>query len=163
MPNVKKYIKNNRGSVDDALDIFQDALIAFYESVMSGKYNEQYKAYGYVYRICINRYINKVQRDKLKFVEEIPEKNLESPKAWFSESESKDEAQLLRELFASVGEKCLELLDYMIYKSMLVEDIMIRMNFPSETAVRMQHQRCKEKLVKEMEKKPALLTKLRGL
>ncbi len=163
LPNVKKYIKNNSGSGDDALDIFQDALLAFYQSVMDGSFNMQYKAYGYVYRLCVYRWINKVQRNKLRYVEELPEMEVETPKSWFSESENKEEASVLTELFSDIGDKCLELLNYMIYKGMLVEDIMIRMNFPSEAAVRMQHQRCKEKVMKEVEKNPTLLIKLRGV
>ena len=163
LPAVKKYIRNSRGTHDDAVDIFQDAVLAFYQSVMNGKFDPTYKVFGYVYKLCMFRWINKVQRDKLHFKDELPEIRVETPHQWFSESEEKEEENLLQKLFAPIGEKCLELLNYTIYGDMLMEDIMIRMNFPSETAARMQHKRCKEKLHSELEKRPELLTKLRGL
>lgn len=163
LPNVKKYIRNNNGSHEDAFDIFQDALLAFYQSVIENRYDPQYKAYGYVYKLCVFRWINKAKREKLSFKEELPEVYAEEPRSWFSESEQNDEEKLLRTLFSSIGEKCLELLSYTIYKGMLLEDVMLRMNFQSLAAVRMQHMRCKEKLTLEMEKRPEILFKLRGL
>jgi RNA polymerase sigma factor (sigma-70 family) len=163
LPNVKKYIRNNSGSNEDAFDIFQDALLSFYQSVMENKFDVQYKVYGYVYKLCVYRWINKAQRERLQFKEELPDVRVEEPKAWFSENEPKDEEALLRNLFSSLGEKCLELLNYTIYKGMLLDDIMLRMNFQSAAAVRMQHMRCKEKLMTEMKNKPEILFKLRGL
>lgn len=163
LPNVKKYIKNNRGNAEEAFDIFQDAILAFYESVMENKFDSQYRVYGYVYRLCVFRWINKVKREKIVFREELPEMNEETPKHWFSESASKEEETVLWDFFSMIGEKCLELLTYTIYKGMLMEDIMHRMSFPSEASVRMQHQRCKEKLLGEVERNPKLLSKLRGI
>lgn len=163
LPNVKKYVRNNSGSNEDAFDIFQDALLAFYQNVMEDKFDVQYKVYGYVYKLCVYRWINKAQRERLQFKEELPDVAIEEPKTWFSENEPKDEEALLRNLFSTIGEKCLELLNYTIYKGMLLEDVMLRMNFQSAAAVRMQHMRCKEKLAIEIEKRPEILAKLRGI
>jgi RNA polymerase sigma factor (sigma-70 family) len=163
LPSVKKYIKSNSGSSDDAFDIFQDALLAFYQSVMENKFDPQYKVYGYVYKLCVFRWINKVKREKIQFKEELPDVEAETPRTWFSEDESKDEQDLLRNLFSTIGEKCLELLNYTIYKEMFLDDVMLRMKFQSGAAVRMQHARCKEKLVREMANRPEILSRLRGL
>ncbi|MBC7388222.1 MAG: sigma-70 family RNA polymerase sigma factor [Opitutaceae bacterium] len=163
LPNFKRFVKNNNGPAEDAFDIFQDALIAFYQSVINGKFDPQYKVYGYVYKLCIYRWINKMTREKLQFKDELPDIQMETPVYWFSENSIKDEQVLLKELFSSIGEKCLELLNYTIFKEIQMEDIMLRMNFPSETSVRMQNMRCKEKLVLEIERNPGLLSKLRKL
>lgn len=163
LPSVRKYIGKLKGDKDDAFDLFQDAVLAFYQSVLDNRFNEKYNVYGYVYKMCVFRWINKVQRDKIRYLDELPEIVLEEPKAWFSENEDKEEEQLLHHLFSSIGTKCIELMNYTIFKKMPHEDIMLRMDFPSIDSVKMQHQRCKEKLVNEMKKKPTLLSKLKGL
>jgi RNA polymerase sigma factor (sigma-70 family) len=163
LPYVKKYIKKNDGNVDDAFDIFQDAVLAFYQSVIENRFNEKYKVHGYVYKLCVFRWTNKVQREKLQYQEELPDMIIEEPKAWFSETEHKEEEAVLRNLFSAIGDRCLELLTYTIYKNMLLEDVMLRMSFPTVTAVKMQHHRCKEKLINEIKKNPEILSKLRNI
>lgn len=163
LPYVKKYIAKFKGDKDDAFDIFQDAVLAFYQSVVDNRFNEQYNVYGYVYKICVFRWTNKIQREKLEFLEELPDILIEEPKEWFSDNADKEEERLLKNLFSSIGDKCLELLNYTIFKKMLLEDVMLRMSFTTIDAVKMQHHRCKEKLVTEMKKNPSILSKLREI
>ena len=165
LPNVTKYIKNNNGSTDEALDIFQDVILSFYEKVMNQNWDPTYTVYGYLYKMCIWRWINKVNRDKPILKKDISELelHLEAPDYWFSETSSNDDEAILHTMFSSIGEKCLELLTYTIYKDMQMEDIQVRMNFPSNESARMQHQRCKQKLMNEISKNPNLLAKLKGV
>ena len=115
LPYVKKYIAKFKGDKDDAFDIFQDAVLAFYQSVVDNRFNEQYNVYGYVYKICVFRWTNKIQREKLEFVEELPDIMIEEPKEWFSDNADKEEEVLLKNLFSSIGDRCLELLNYTIF------------------------------------------------
>lgn len=162
-PVVKKYIVSRNGSKEDAFDVFQDALVDFYKQVVQGQYNEQYKVYGFLFRFSINKWVNKIKRDKkVEFKEDITE--LDAAEHYRHEDYvllGKDE-NLLRNLFAPIGEKCIELLNCTIYLNMLLEDVMLRMNFPSVAAVKMQHQRCKQKLMEQLDKNPKLLNRLRG-
>lgn len=74
-----------------------------------------------------------------------------------------EEENLLRSLFAGIGEKCIELLSYTIFYNMLLEDVMHRMGFSSLSAVKMQQMRCKQKLMEEIEKRPSLVDRIKGL
>lgn len=165
LPNVTKYIRSNNGSSEEAMDIFQDVILAFYEKVMNKNWDPTHTVYGYLYKMCIWRWINKVNRDKPNLKKDISEMDLyiEAPDYWFSETASKEEETILYTMFSTIGDKCLELLTYTIYKDLQMEDIQVRMNFASNTAARMQHQRCKEKLMNEIKKQPNLLAKLKGL
>jgi len=162
-PIVKKYIVSRNGSKEDAFDVFQDALVDFYKQVMQGQFNEQYKVYGFLFRFSINKWINKIKRDKkVEFKEDIADfDTAETTRHEEYVLLGKDE-NLLNTLFAPIGEKCIELLTCTIYLNMLLEDIMLRMSFPSVASVKMQHQRCKQKLMLEIEKNPKLLDRLRG-
>lgn len=163
-PLVQNYITKRSGKKEDAYDVFQDAVMVFYKQVMNGTFNPQYKVYGYLFRISINYWINKLKKDKrLQYTDEL--ENSEYPAI-----ETRDEIfvsgrseNLLRTLFSNIGEKCIELLHYTIYSEILMEDIMIRMGFSSISAVKMQQLRCKQKLVQEMEKNPQLAERLKNL
>ncbi len=163
LPQVEKYIQRNSGNKEDAFDAFQDALMIFYKQVVKNSFDPKYKVYGYLYRISINLWINKIKKDKkIQWVEEIIEPEPETMEINETLFALKSE-NLLESLFSGIGEKCIELLTYSIYYNLLMEDIVIRMNFPSVSAVKMQQQRCKQKLMSEIEKNPSLLTTLREL
>lgn len=164
LPKVKKYIMRNSGSAEDAHDVFQDAVLAFYQTVITGKFNPQYKVYGFVYKLCLFRFINKEKKNRrIEFHEDLSDVPEQHFSDLFLSDSWEDESNILKQLFGQLGSKCVELLNYSIIKDMLIEDIVIRMGFPSPTAVSMQIGRCKEKLTQELTKNPRLLDKLKRI
>jgi DNA-directed RNA polymerase specialized sigma24 family protein len=164
LPQLKNYILRTGGSKDDAFDVFHDALMVFYEQVMIGQYNTKYNVYGFLYRIGVFRWINKLKKDKgIVHYDEMPEFQAEEISTNYDLNEPSRNQNLLQKLFSPIGEKCIELLNYTIYSDLLMEDVMLRMKFSSVEAVRMQQMRCKQKLMKEMENNPSLLQKLKGI
>lgn len=165
-PKVKKYIARHNGIEDDAFDVFQDSILYFYKQVVEGTFNDKYTVYGYLFRLSINRWLNKIKRDKRVSLSENIDSNVFGG---FIDAEFKDIAlltedeNLLEKLFSNIGEKCIELLTYTIYYSLMAEDIALRMGFKSEGAVKMQLKRCREKLFTEVENNPHLLDKIKGL
>jgi len=164
-PKVKAYILRNRGSKEDADDVFQDAVLLFYTQVVENKFNDKYTVYGYVYRLSINRWLNKIRKDKkLVFVEGLQdeEDRVDERADMRALNVLLNHENVLRKLFSGIGEKCIEILTYTIYYNLMLEDIVLRMGFTSEGAVKMQLKRCKGKLYKEIEKDPSLIEKLKG-
>lgn len=164
LPQLKNYILRTGGSKDDAFDVFHDALMVFYEQVMKDEFNTKYNVYGFLYRIGVFRWINKLKKDKgIVHYDEMPDFQAEESSTNYDLNEPSRNQNLLQKLFAPIGEKCIELLNYTIYSDLLMEDVMLRMEFTSVEAVRMQQMRCKQKLIKEMENNPSLLQKLKGI
>lgn len=165
-PQVKRYIVKNNGIEDDAFDVFQDSLLYFYNQVIEGKFNEKYTVFGYLFRLSINRWINKLKRNKrLVFSEDFTEKDYQqlADTDYNQVSLVAENENILEKFFSGIGEKCIELLTYTIYYNLMAEDIVLRMSFASEGAVKMQLKRCKEKLYGEIENNPSLLDKLKGI
>lgn len=160
-PNVKRYIVSNRGTKDDALDAFQEAIMSLYTKVLDNKFDdEKYKVFGFLYRSSINHWIDKLRKDKrMEFQGEMMEYETEDSPS----SVKPEEENYLRTLFSGIGEKCIELLTCTIFYNMLMEDVVIRLNYASVAAARMQQQRCKQKLMEEMEKNPQLLDRIKGI
>lgn len=140
-PKVKKHIVRHNGIKDDAYDVFQDALLYFYKQVVEDKFDTKYTVYGYVFRLSINRWLNKVKKDqRVNLTGDFDT----TSDVEFNEEDNKylsllrESENLLEKLFSSIGEKCIELLTYTIYYDLMAEDIAIRMKFASEGAVKMQ-------------------------
>lgn len=163
-PKVKTYIVSRGGIGDDASDVFQDAIMYLYTQIMNGKYNdEKYTIYGYLFRLSINRWINKIKKHKrIVSVDNLEDSfsDMVSEEDFQFVEQSKKEQDLIRTIFSEMGEKCIELLNYTIFTNMLLEDIALRMKFSTVGAAKMQLKRCKEKLNLELEQKPELLNQL---
>jgi RNA polymerase sigma factor (sigma-70 family) len=163
-PLVQKYITRRSGRREDADDVFQDAMMIFYKQVIKNTFDSKYTVYGYLYKISINCWINKVKKEsRMELMDETMEAQAEDIVSVSERMISEKDENLLKNVFSDIGEKCIELLTYTIYYNLLMEDIMIRMGFTSVSAVKMQQQRCKQKLIKEIEKNPGLADQLRGL
>ncbi|MBC7389617.1 MAG: sigma-70 family RNA polymerase sigma factor [Opitutaceae bacterium] len=164
LPQLKNYIVKNNGNREDAYDVFHDSLIIFYEQVIKQEFDTKYNIYGYLYKIAVFRWINKVKKLKsFVFTEEVPDLKSEESNFENRVNVNLTDTNLLDSLFSPIGEKCIELLSYTIYSDMNMEDIMLRMEFSSVEAVRMQHMRCKQKLIKEIQNNPSLMKKLKGI
>lgn len=164
-PTVRGYIRKNNGIEDDAHDVLQDAIMYFYKQVIENVFDEKYKVYGYVYRLAINRWINKLNKDKkMVFQTEMSEdmaKDSSYKTIGETEETEKNENSLLNKFVAIIGEKCVELLAYRIYSNLMFEDICLRMDFNSEAAAKMSFNRCRKKMVDAVKSNPALADQLR--
>jgi DNA-directed RNA polymerase specialized sigma24 family protein len=163
-PKVKKYVVSHGGIADDASDVFQDSIMYLYSQIVSGKYDEEkYTIYGYLFTLSKNRWLNKLKRSKrITSVENYDESLAEaiSDADFQFVDEINTGENLIRSIFSGLGEKCIELLTYDIFYNMLMEDIVLRMGFPSAGAAKMQLKRCKEKLNLELEQKPEIKSRL---
>lgn len=164
-PSVQGYIRKNNGIVDDAHDVFQDALMYFYNQVIKGTFDPKYTVYGYVYRLAVNRWINKLNKDKkMVFKTELSDEIARdtSYKRIGEEVESENsQKNIVKKFISYLGERCEELLTLRIYSNLMFEDIMLRMDFNSEAAAEMYFKRCREKLVDAIKANPALADELR--
>ncbi len=162
-PLVEYYIVRNSGTKDDASDVFQDTLLLFYKQIMQNSFDEKYKVFGYLYKISLYKWMNKAKKNsKIKFVDEIENLDYIMVHETANETISNPDENIIRKLFSPIGEKCIELMTYTTYSSLLLEDIMLRMKLNSVAAVKMQLKRCKEKLLKEIEENPSLINQLRN-
>lgn len=163
-PSVRNYIVSHGGIKDDAYDAFQDALLYFYNLIISKRFDEEkYSVGGFLYRLSINRWLNKIKKNKpLLFTDEIESNDIGENQhiSFHSIDLVKNDENLLKKLFSTIGEKCIELLNLSIYSDMLLEDIAQRLDFASVGATKMQLKRCKEKVSKELEQNPELLKHL---
>lgn len=65
-PDIEKFVLKNSGTIDQAKNIFQEALIALWEKVKTKKVELTVPFCAYFYSICRFKWLNFLNRDKVR-------------------------------------------------------------------------------------------------
>jgi RNA polymerase sigma factor (sigma-70 family) len=154
-PLVARYISRMGGSFEEAKDLFQDALVIYYEKIQSGDVALQYTEKSYLFGIARFLWNKRYQENN----NQVP---LDQFGAGFDESlnlsdpgyEEVSAPRLLR-LLQAAGQKCMELLSAFYYERMDMKEMAERFGFSSPRSATVQKFKCLEK-VKETVKEKSL-------
>ena len=150
-----------RGSEDEAYDVFQEAILRFYNFVKQGKFNPNHKAESFIYAISKNLYIDFLRRQnksvKIDTIQEEEWIEVESPleKIISEEKEAK-----VKSVFSKLGETCNNLLMYCFFHDLPSKEICEKMGFNSEDVVKTKKYKCKQRLLQLIKENPALNPKI---
>jgi len=139
-------ILSKGGSKEDAKDVFQEALIIFYEKVMSTDFKLTSAIATYVY--SVSRFIWKDQLIKRK-----GNQTLELSFEFTSEEESEFQKAIEREekfkqlegVLTQIGEKCLQILKLFYYDGLKMKAIALKVGLKSEKIAKNQKYKCLER------------------
>ena len=152
-------MKNNGGNNSDAEDVFQDALIAFYERVRSDEFTIKKSIGAYLYQISKYVWINKFKRGlRMKYTNE--DEKLDGVDTSFGdEALLFDEKQsFVKKLLNQLGEDCQKVLTMALVDERDMSYISLKMNYASAQIARNKKYKCLEQL-KRIVKKSVGLTK----
>ena len=155
-PKIKAYICTNSGTQDDALDIFQDAVLALCKQVMMNKYNEKYEIDGFIYSVSRNLWINKSKREQRKINLENFSDQIDNSDDFSDYIITRENEHIINTILEKLGRKCVELLKFSIFYKITNREICKKMSFTSEDAVKTQKYKCKQKLIKIMDEFPVV-------
>lgn len=146
------YAKKYGLDTEDVLDIYQDAYVALYENIQSGKFKELKSSLS-TYLISIGKYmiLEKLRKNK-KTVNS--ESILEISQDMDQTLENFDvvqkslnpRQQLLNSHFERLGEKCKAILKLFYYQKYSIKQIMEIGGYNSENVVKSQKSRCLKSL-----------------
>lgn len=148
LPNVEKFICKNNGSVDEAHDIFQDAIIIFYKQVKNRKFDEKYKIAGFLYSVSRNLWINRAKRMQRQVELSDKESYIQVDDDVLGDIITDERIALINELLGKIGENCKEILMYSVYKKLSMKEICEVMGYSSENTAKTRNYKCKQKLIK---------------
>lgn len=118
---VQSLIVQNNGSVEEAKDVFQEAMIVLYEKVRSGSFELNCQVKTYIYSVCRRLWLKRLQQLN-RYSAEI--ENMESAVPVEEEIEEHEkrnaEFEMMEKAISSLGEPCRSLLEayYLQKKSM---------------------------------------------
>lgn len=154
---VLDFVKKNNGSLEEAKDIFQEAMMVFYENVQQGKFKGESALASYIYSIARFIWLNRLKRKG------IGQKIIETQKASdISESflpgflEKEKHKQVLG-IFEKLGADCKKVLVLNIYQYFNMQEIAQEMNYDNEQIARNKKYKCLKKLKNMIAEKPGMV------
>lgn len=136
-----KLVVSNNGSEEEAKDIYQDALIVFWQKAIGGNFTLTSKISTYLYSICLNLWRKELERkSKLS--------NEEKDEAEWMEDDKKERIKIINECINALGETCRKVLSYYYFDGMTMSDIAEKMNFANPDTAKTKKYKCKQRLDK---------------
>lgn len=154
-PLVARHVSKMGGSFEEAKDIFQDALVVYYEKVqVSGvtlKYSEKAYLFGIAKYLWIKRYKENSKNIPFDSLELTFNESTDLADTVYEEVSS---LKLMR-LLQQAGQKCMQLLSAFYYEKLDMETLAERFGFSGPRSATAQKFKCLEK-VKETVKEKSL-------
>ncbi|MCC6839492.1 MAG: sigma-70 family RNA polymerase sigma factor [Flavobacteriales bacterium] len=144
LPAVRHYVLRNNGSVDEAKDIFQEAVLVLWLNAKEGRFHDTagQDPGGFLFRVAKNKWTD-VLRSAAKKHMRVMRSDLEQP----MEQDQADEDQLdrLRAIYGTLDEKCRTVLDRFYHQRMDLAAIAESLGV-TEESIRTIKYRCMMKL-----------------
>ncbi|OEK02426.1 hypothetical protein BFP97_13235 [Roseivirga sp. 4D4] len=142
-PLIAQYVLKNNGSEADAADVFQDAMVIFYQKVRTNKFLGQSSIGTYLYAVARNLWLKKLRKSRFDLSKIEVEESYS-----FDEETIIQSAQLtMREALEQIGEACKKLLMDFYYHNKTMEVLMETYKLGSNEAARNKKYRCMQRLI----------------
>jgi RNA polymerase sigma factor (sigma-70 family) len=122
-PAIQLFVLSNNGSADDAMDIFQEAMILLYEKAVSEELELNCKLKTYLYSVCRRLWLKRLQQMKRNGTPVETLEDLVPVEEDLEEQERKNEAfHQMDQALTQLGEPCKSLLEaYYIHRKHMNE------------------------------------------
>lgn len=132
-------VLKNSGTEVEAQDVYQEALIAFWQKARSGKLVLTSKISTYLYSICQNLWRKELDRKGRLSNEEVDGQEFQK----FEESEN---YRIIMDCINGLGETCKSILTYYYFDGLSMTDIAEKMNFANTDTAKTKKYKCKKRL-----------------
>lgn len=145
-PQVEKLILSKGGSKEDAKDVFQEALIIFYEKVMNTDFKLTSAIGTYLYSVC--RFLWKDEHIKRKGKSTVNvdiEFTSEEETEFQAAIEREEKFKQIEDVLSQIGEKCMQILKLFYYDGLKMKAIASKVGLKSEKIAKNQKYKCLER------------------
>ncbi|MEI6410015.1 MAG: sigma-70 family RNA polymerase sigma factor [Bacteroidota bacterium] len=156
MPSLLRLIKPTGGSIDDAKDLFQDAIVLIFKKIQQPDFTLTSAFSTYFYGICRNIWANQLKKKSSGHVtlEEDTKYNVVTDGDWHDLEEQTTRTRIFYRAFRQLGQDCQQLLQ-LFFQQKTMEEIMQEMQLGSYDYARRRKYLCKGKLTELMKNDPA--------
>jgi len=146
---VVQYVTKNNGSVQDADDLFQEALMAIVRKVRKDDFNLKVPFGGYFYFIYKNKWIDRLRKNKkLRVIKEDDERytnEVNSKVVADSTNDSDERYQLYLLCFEQLSEACQKVLRLSL-QGISTKEVMQQLGFATSNSTNQRIHRCRGRL-----------------
>ena len=151
---IKSFIIKNSGTIEDARDVFQEAIIVIYRYTRKDDFEINCAFDTFLYSICRTIWLNNLRNKKIRAgkLDDIKEFIIFSATD-DEQIEESVEYRLYQKHFQELGDECKKLLQ-LFYDKVPYKEIAKRMNYKSIGLVKKKKFKCKEYLLKSIREDP---------
>ena len=144
-PSVAKYVTRMGGTFDEAKDVFQDALVIYYEKVVAGSDTIRTNEKAYIFGIAKHLWLKNFSLHNPNVV--VPDFDIE-----MEEEEHVSDNKLLNFL-QTAGKRCMDLLRSFYYDQQPLNEIAKTFGFSGIRSATVQKYKCLEKVRETVKEK----------
>ncbi len=153
-PAIRQLVVNNSGLIEDAEDVFQEALVVLYRKINGNTLVLNCALSTYIYSICRNMWLDRLRRQSrtIGVIDgdwEIVDLDDDTVETIYQN----DRYKLFQKHFHNIGEGCKKLLS-LFFEGKSMKLITKTLGFGSEQYTRKRKFLCKEKLVNNIKADP---------
>jgi RNA polymerase sigma factor (sigma-70 family) len=136
---MTKLVITNSGTEDEARDIYQEALIVFWQKATSGNLVMTSKISTYIYSICQNLWRKELDRKK-----RLSNEEKDAPVTM--DLDTAEREKIIARCIEQLGETCKRVLMYYYFDEMSMQDIADKLGFANTDTAKTKKYKCKRKL-----------------
>ncbi len=145
-PAIAKYISRMGGSFDEAKDVFQDALVIYYEKTVAAKLNLATSDTAYLVGIAKHLWLKRYKEGSRHI-------SLDGINIKFDEGEENPSNTHLMHFLQTAGKKCMDLLKSFYYDQLPLADAATLFGFSGVRSATVQKYKCLEKVRETIKEK----------
>jgi len=136
---MTKLVITNSGTEEEARDVYQDALVVFWQKARSGNLVMTAKMSTYIYSICQNLWRKELDRKKRL-------SNEEKDGSHSMDLDSPEREKIIAKCLDQLGETCKKVLMYYYFEEMSMQEIAEKLGFANTDTAKTKKYKCKQKL-----------------
>ena len=146
---IQSFLLNNNGSIDDARDIFQEAMVVLYEKSNDINFSLNCQIRTYLYSVCRRLWLKKLQHQS-KYTTQVESLNEIIPVEDEIEAHEKrdNDFTLMEHAMGKIGEPCKSLLDAYYIQKKSMQDIAANFGYTNADNAKTQKYKCLVRLKK---------------
>ena len=136
---MTRIVLSNNGTENEAKDVYQEALLTFWQKAASGKLVLTSRISTYLYSICLNQWRKELDRKSRLSFEEVDKKEYQT-------YDAKERLKIVMDCIGQLGDVCKSVLTYYYFDGMRMQEIAKKMNFANINTAKTKKYKCKKRL-----------------
>ena len=136
---MTRAVIKNSGTEQEAKDIYQDALIVFWQKVTSGQLTLTSKISTYLYSVCLNLWRKELDR-KSRLSHEARDGSE------YMNHEAEERRIIIHDCIRQLGDTCQKILTYYYFDDLSMQDIADKLGFATTETAKTKKYKCKKRL-----------------
>ncbi len=136
---MTRIVLSNNGTEEEAKDVYQESLLAFWQKAVSGNLVLTSKISTYLYSICLNQWRKELDRKSRLIHEEVDGE-------YHQGHEAKERLNIVLECINKLGDACKKVLTLYYFDGMSMQEIAKKMKFANTDTAKTKKYKCKKKL-----------------